>query len=201
MRIRKYTNEILAGKKFNFLTFISIDRRTKNQLLCRWKCDCGKEITGDFYAIRSGRKQCCGCHLSKKRENNPMWSGVGEMPGFMWGRIVCEAKIRSIKVRISKSYIWKLFLRQNRKCALTGEILIFPSRYNGTDGTASLDRIDSKKDYVRENVQWVHKDVNKMKNDYNQSYFVKMCKKISNYNENAAVAQLAGGTRLRTSAV
>ena len=33
-------------------------------------------------------------------------------------------------------------------------------------GTASLDRIDSTKGYVRGNIQWVHKDINWFKRDY-----------------------------------
>ena len=48
----------------------------------------------------------------------------------------------------------------------------------GKNGSASLDRIDSKKGYTEENVQWIHKDVNSMKMDYNEDYFIKMCQLI-----------------------
>ena len=46
-------------------------------------------------------------------------------------------------------------------------------------GTASLDRIDSSKGYVKGNVQWVHKDINKMKTDFEQSIFIKLCKSVA----------------------
>ena len=45
--------------------------------------------------------------------------------------------------------------------------------------TASLDRIDSSKGYVIGNVQWVHKDINIMKNKFDNQYFIDMCKKIA----------------------
>ena len=48
------------------------------------------------------------------------------------------------------------------------------------DKDYSLDRIDSNNGYVEGNVQWVHKDVNMMKKDYNQEYFINICKLITN---------------------
>ena len=65
-------------------------------------------------------------------------------------------------------------------CALSGEELSFG--VGRMRGTASLDRIDSSKGYVKGNVQWVHKDVNFMKRTLNQQTFVNWCKKITNNN-------------------
>lgn len=47
--------------------------------------------------------------------------------------------------------------------------------------SASLDRIDSKKSYTVDNVQWVHKDVNWMKNKFDQDYFIEMCGRIADH--------------------
>lgn len=44
--------------------------------------------------------------------------------------------------------------------------------------TASLDRIQNDKGYIEGNVQWVHKDINRMKNIFEQNYFIDICKKI-----------------------
>ena len=41
--------------------------------------------------------------------------------------------------------------------------------------TASLDRIDSKKGYTIDNVQWVYKKINMMKQNYDQKEFVNLC--------------------------
>lgn len=54
-------------------------------------------------------------------------------------------------------------------------------KYNKLTVTASLDRIDSNKGYNKENIQWVHKYINKMKMDFNQDYYIEMCRKVSNY--------------------
>lgn len=48
------------------------------------------------------------------------------------------------------------------------------------DSTASLDRIDSSKDYTIGNVQWIHKSINLMKNVIPQDIFVEWCVKIAN---------------------
>ena len=50
----------------------------------------------------------------------------------------------------------------------------------GTDntGTASLDRIDSNKGYVTDNIQWVHKDINYMKSDLDEQQFIHYCRLV-----------------------
>ena len=45
--------------------------------------------------------------------------------------------------------------------------------------TASLDRIDSTKGYSKDNIQWVHKDINCMKMDFSQQYFIDLCVKVA----------------------
>lgn len=53
--------------------------------------------------------------------------------------------------------MWELFLKQRGKCALTGEDLKLGYKNNQT---ASLDRIDNSIGYEKNNIQWVHKDIN-----------------------------------------
>ena len=47
----------------------------------------------------------------------------------------------------------------------------------------SLDRIDSLKGYAIDNVQWVHKDINKMKNIHSQPAFINICKLVAMKNK------------------
>jgi hypothetical protein len=74
--------------------------------------------------------------------------------------------------------LWDLFVKQNRQCALTKLPLRFNSTNNKRDGTASLDRIDSNKEYTIDNVQWVHREINYMKQAYSQSHFIELCKLV-----------------------
>lgn len=63
----------------------------------------------------------------------------------------------------------------------TGELLIFPKIWaKRIEASASLDRIDSSKGYEQGNVQWVHKDINNMKQSFSQDKFIDWCKKVVN---------------------
>ncbi len=101
--------------------------------------------------------------------------------------IFAGAKTRNIPISITIKYIWKLFLKQKRRCALSGTILSFEggateNRHASTSKrTASLDRIDSSKGYVKGNVQWIHKDLNMMKQRMPNTQFINWCKTISDY--------------------
>lgn len=173
-----YTEQFLLSKSpFGELTFISTITGIKGTM-CKWKCSCGKEILRRPTDIAQGKIKSCG-HLQKRTgKNHPRWLGVEEMSGQFWGSIIGHAKDRKLKVLITPKEAWECFLFQNRKCALTGEVLQFDTSWRKGDGNASLDRIDSSKGYVKGNIQWVHKDINMMKKDYSDDYFIKMCKKV-----------------------
>jgi hypothetical protein len=77
-----------------------------------------------------------------------------------------------------------LFLKQNRKCSISGESILFSKwlHKKGERPTASLDRIDSTKGYIEGNVQWVHKDINMMKSNHTTKKFFNWCKKVCLHN-------------------
>jgi hypothetical protein len=107
------------------------------------------------------------------------WSGHGEISGHYWSMIKYSAKRRrsgrkEIAWDIDIEFAWDLFLRQNRKCALSGLPIQF-----GSMQTASIDRVDSGKGYTKDNVQWLHKDVNIMKNKFTTEYFAKLCSLVA----------------------
>jgi hypothetical protein len=83
-----------------------------------------------------------------------------------------------IKVMMTMEDAWNIFEKQNRRCALTGLHI-----YMGRSGerTASLDRIDSFKDYTIDNCQWVHKTINRSKWHLTHSRYLEMCKMIVNH--------------------
>lgn len=84
-------------------------------------------------------------------------------------------------------YCWDLFLSQGKKCSLSGIDLVIEKsicRKRGQSNiTASLDRIDSSLGYVEGNLQWIHKDINYMKQDLDEEYFKKLCKEITDYGQ------------------
>jgi hypothetical protein len=58
--------------------------------------------------------------------------------------------------------------------------LVISHKKNGKDreGTASLDRIDSSKGYSKDNVQWVHKRLNAVKQNLTPEEFLFWCIKV-----------------------
>jgi hypothetical protein len=78
--------------------------------------------------------------------------------------------------------VWDLFLKQDRRCALSGVVLCFcPTRKEKHLTTASLDRINSNDGYIAGNVQWIHKDLNKMKSDFSEDRFIELCGLVSTH--------------------
>lgn len=109
--------------------------------------------------------------------------GYKEITGRMISQIKKRAKVSSIKYSLTKEYLYKLFISQDKKCALS-KMPIVLGVTKDDETTASLDRINSKLGYIEGNVQWLHKHINKMKLDHSQEYFITLCENVarSNYN-------------------
>ena len=88
-----------------------------------------------------------------------------------------------MECNITPEMAWGIFLKQERKCALTGLPLTFNSSSDNVDGNASLDRIDSSRGYIVGNVWWVDKRVNTIKWDLTLDNFLKVCKLVVDYNK------------------
>lgn len=170
----------LRNKRFGYLKAI---KRHKKSLHGRvaWvcKCVCGKSKIATRNDLCGGMVKSCGCKTHLRGNENCSWTGCGEITGEKFSFIRFAAKRRNIKFDITIRQLWNLYLKQNRKCALSGREIHFGDRRK--EGTASLDRIDSNKGYRRDNIQWVHKDVNFMKKDFEEEYFIETCKQIANF--------------------
>lgn len=176
----------VINEKFGKLTVINEHSKTRNGHIRYYcKCECGNDCNVLLTHLRQGKTKDCGCiKKGKIGKNHPQWTGHEEISGLYWTHIIRSAngsKRRKIEFNITIEYAWELFLEQNRKCELSGLEIYFPKSYNGK-GTSSLDRIDSSKGYIVGNIQWVHKDINLMKNKLNQEYFINMCKIVSKNN-------------------
>jgi hypothetical protein len=174
----------LTGLKFGKLTVVKHSHQNKRgywMWIC--KCDCGGTKIVQGTSLRAGMTRSCGCLQHPLKNNHPGWKGYGDISGDYYSTLKACAKVRDICFNVSLDYLWRLFLRQKRQCKLSGELLEFKNK--NSDATASLDRINSYKGYVRGNVQWIHKDINKMKMDFPQNSFLKWCERITKYGRNS----------------
>lgn len=173
----------MLNKKFGKLTVIDFTENNKyGKRKCVCRCDCGKVSNVINSSLVSGKTKSCGCLIPEAAKKR-LWKGHGEISGSLWSRIKNQAISRNLSIDITIEYAWDLFIKQGKKCNLTGLPLTFNSTHASSDGTASLDRIDSKSGYTKDNVQWIHKDVNQMKMDLNEGYFIEMCLKIAKFSQ------------------
>jgi len=156
-------------------------RKGNVRYMAKCLCQCGniKEIL--VKNLLNGRTKSCGCDRSyydkMSGDKNACFKGYKEIRKTYWNKLAKRSELCGRKFSLDIKFGWELFEAQNRKCALTGLPIYFDKCTGNT--TASLDRIDSTLGYEKDNVQWVHKDVNKMKNVYSVEYFIKICKLVA----------------------
>jgi len=124
-------------------------------------------------AIR-GDWLCKSCSNSK---NN--FAGKYERIPITWFEVKKRGGIsRGYLWDICIEDIWQMYIDQNGTCALSGKKIDWADK--GLTATVSIDRIDSSEGYIKGNVQLLHKDVNFMKQQFSQEYFIQMCQAIAN---------------------
>jgi hypothetical protein len=176
--------KVKINDKFNKLTVIEKDTRksTRNRTYWLCKCDCGNYSSVLTYGLYKNKILSCGCTRKSKGWKKYKSKYPGELRSYIWSRMKKHAEYRNLEFSITPIEAWNLFLKQDRKCALTGIELFFVSNAAAKLGqtTASLDRIDSSRGYILDNIQWIHKDLQFMKSDFTQEEFIKYCHLVSN---------------------
>lgn len=206
-KVLKQNDVLMKGERFNLLgrkygklsviKFDSFDNNGKRKWLC--SCECGKTIVVRAADLKSGKNISCGCFrneqsssfLKKYRKDIKdknlkfhNFCGYKDLSGIYLGSLKHSAIKRNLTWDVTPEYLYNLYIEQNKKCAISGlDIYLDPIKNNKQ--TASLDRKNSKLGYTKENVQWLHIDVNYIKMDFDQEYFIKLCSVISDFNKNS----------------
>jgi hypothetical protein len=173
-----------SGQKFGKIRIIKFERypnpkKTKDSMwLC--ECECGEKFVRRIRLVKNNKIQCCTKCAKKIGNKHPCWRGCGEISKDLFNSYVNGARDRNLEFSVTIDYMWDLFLKQNRKCALTGWDIYFPLTYRTkTQKTASPDRIDNNKGYIEGNIQWIHQDVNYLKSNLDLVYFVDICTAVA----------------------
>lgn len=134
--------------------------------------------------------RCRGCSLTIRKTEN---EAVAKLFGVSVNLVKFAARaLGNVQRRkfpatpnfdcdITLNYMCALWARQKGMCALSGVMMIANTKGNYFSDRASLDRIDSKRGYQRDNVQWVCWQANLMKMDATQSEFIVWCQEISSH--------------------
>ena len=139
--------------------------------MLKCKCKCGEELYVNKYTLDSGQSLRCRKCFGKTLvgQKNPNFRGYRDIPSSIITRSKRRAKASGIEWKLDIKTLYSMYIKQNKKCAITNLPISF------LDKTASLDRISSSGGYTEDNVWWVHKDVNIMKNGYELGYFAHIC--------------------------
>ncbi len=161
----------LTNKKFNKWTVIKYSKRNEEYRKIIWecKCECGRIGLVQGSNLTQNLSKGCGlCDEDKQLEHRLM------------KKLENNANERDFEIdkRINGKILIELFIKQEEKCALSGVPISLGLDWRNS-GTASLDRIDSSKGYLLNNIQWVHKDINMMKMDLPEDRFVFLCKSVA----------------------
>ena len=118
--------------------------------------------------------------FGSKNKKHPAWRGYGDISMTYWKNLKHGAKLREIEFGISIQDAWEIYIKQNKKCALSGREIGFEA---SKSNSASLDRINSSKPYDITNVQWVHRDINFAKQSLSNEEFIILCQEVANHNK------------------
>lgn len=151
-----------------------------------WICEC--LLCGSIKNYRKvelyPERKSCGCNRSSSGNKALDFKGCGEISKSHFTKIKDNAIRKKIEFNITIEEMWDLFIKQNKKCCLSGQDIHFGVSCRSRTKTASLDRIDSRKGYIKENIQWVHKDINYIKYNNSDRELYEICKKVYNFNIN-----------------
>lgn len=171
----KIEPHISPGQTIGCWTYIAQVGKSK----WRCQCRCGRqEIRPSAKASALGNQiGCAQCHRTK------IWDAPW---GDIWRALKSSAKTRGIRLSVTLGFIKELLERQNFICALSGVKVKLAAtsaqHHENRETTASLDRIDSEGHYTEDNVQWVHKTINRMKQMLPEEDFLIMCKAVAEHN-------------------
>lgn len=176
------------GTKFGLWTIISDEvkvgsNRSLHQLC---QCACGNVQWKALSALRSGSTtRCKRCGNKTYITEDGQISINGLITSFfnhIKSGLQKRKKVSQLEFNITPKYLEELYEKQNHKCAISGLSLELDITKTAIQQNWSLDRIDSNIGYVEGNVQWVHKDINMMKQSYSNEYFKEMCCKVAEQN-------------------
>lgn len=176
----KYDLKEFIGWRFGdcFVTGRWKRKNNSKEILWEMQCSCGSPpiYKSPSLLFAGKRTRCIRCERADRRGNrNPRYKGTLDIPRDVLGRIErgCKNRSKDIHSELTLEDLQVVWEKSEGKCAYTGLPIEIKK-------TASVDRIDSDGDYTKDNIQFVHKDVNRMKQDFTEDYFISLCTAIVN---------------------
>lgn len=157
----------------------------KGEYFC-YKCGSFKSLDS-FYKdttnkYRKGHSTICIECSQSMRKNSYLNRSIEKYLFSTYYRCSRRERIRGGICDFDKTYLLELYNKQKGKCAITGIDMTYEAGSGKKYNTISLDRIDSSKGYVKDNIQFVCYMVNVMKLNQSMEDFLFLCKQVVEYN-------------------
>ena len=169
----------IKGRRFDLLKVIKLLRIKESatgdhRFIWECRCACGnicEKSTASlkYHDLGSKIKNSCGCAFKKFHR----WKNL-EIDSRHYHRIKNGAKKRGLDFNVTPEFLNDLYYKQEGKSAISGRKIVLPGGVvtglaqrpsDNKDLIASLDRIDSSKGYVQNNVWWISRRENSCKMD------------------------------------
>ena len=183
----------LIGKKFGKLEVVGMSEKRGNRKQIKWNCicDCGNThiVTGE--SLREGKSKSCGCLRKEIKAHNYNKDRQEAILKILYFHLKRKHKKKSNEPIISFSEFQKLSFQKCSYCGLENSRII-EDRYNDSKSQDKIsdtiikingiDRINSKKGYIKNNVAPCCLFCNRAKMDMTKQDFMKWIKRIYEYN-------------------
>jgi len=146
-------------------------------------CQCGKIVYRRLVNILNSKNiWCAKCRgynkYPKRRDTSPHYTNKIHSSWIsVTKQNLKRGKNRILKLEIDSKDLKNLYDSQNGKCKYT-KIPLNTLNIPKHESNASIDRIDSKKGYTADNIQWVYKPLNIMKNRFSEEEFLFVCEQV-----------------------
>lgn len=172
-------NNDLSGKKINklmVLTPILREKGVRTKYNC--KCECGTEVVVEGSKITNGHTKSCGCireEVDYGHNKKPL--GESNKKALIYN-YKNNAKYKGLEFDLTDEQIIDMFQSNCYYCGSEPRFVFKRKRSNGGYTYTGIDRLDSDKGYVIDNVVPCCSQCNFIKNKYHHDEFVQWIKKV-----------------------
>ena len=143
-------------------------------------------VCGTEYVLKSGAHKYCSLPCKRKyarEEGAESTKRQYELINGRWDKYVGRLLMRGDRrAALTKQDLLDLLEKQNYCCALTGvEMTCVLEKGTINKTNVSIDRIDPKGPYIKENIQLVCAVVNKFRIDTPLDEFIDWCRKVTEH--------------------
>src|SRR4051812_5149444 len=76
--------------------------RSRRAYRCTCKCGAVKLVDSQALLLKNGSRMCVPCmNAANIGQASPVWTGRGEITGYVWSRIVTFARVRDIPIEVT----------------------------------------------------------------------------------------------------